>query len=147
MWLSLSISGHTLVMESPKLGQRVKLFKSFSSFNALTLGPSLRDSITKVWPKIERLSHILSLHPIPLAGRLRLKGTAPYENISTILSTMFGSQRKKGDPSIMCTGRHVLGSHELRPAKLFFIQQFSFMATFIRHSYKMDWMTKKTTSP
>ncbi len=48
MSLSLSMSGHTLVMESPKLGPRIKLFESFSSLKALTLGPSLRDSITKV---------------------------------------------------------------------------------------------------
>ncbi len=53
--LSLSISVHTWVMESPQLGPRVKLFESFSSFNALTLGPSLRDSITQVWSEIERL--------------------------------------------------------------------------------------------
>ncbi len=33
MWLSLSISGHTWVMESPQLGLRVKLFESFSSLN------------------------------------------------------------------------------------------------------------------
>ena len=54
---------HTLVMESPDLGPRVKLFKSFTSLNALTLGPSLRDSITKVWPEIERLSHIFDVTP------------------------------------------------------------------------------------
>ncbi len=40
MSLSLSISGHTLVMESPQLSPRVKLFESFSSLKALTLGPS-----------------------------------------------------------------------------------------------------------
>ncbi len=61
MWLSLSISGHTWVMES--LEPRVKLFESFSSFNALTLGPSLRDSITKVWPEYERLSDIFAVTP------------------------------------------------------------------------------------
>ncbi len=48
MSLSLLISGHTLVMESPQLGPTVKLFESFSSLNALTLGPILSDSITKV---------------------------------------------------------------------------------------------------
>ncbi len=63
MRLSLSISGHTLVMESPKVGQRIKLFQSFSALNALTLGPSLRDSITKVWSEIERLSHIFAVTP------------------------------------------------------------------------------------
>ncbi len=63
MSLSLSISGHTLVMESPKLDQRVKLFKSFSSLNALTLGPSLGDSITKVWSEIERLRDIFAVTP------------------------------------------------------------------------------------
>ncbi len=50
-------------MESPKLGPRVKLLESFSSLDALTLGPSLGDSITKVWPEIERLSHIFALTP------------------------------------------------------------------------------------
>ncbi len=63
MWLSLSISGHTLVMESPKLGPRVKLFESFSSLDTLTLGPSFGDSITQVWPEIERLSHIFAVTP------------------------------------------------------------------------------------
>ncbi len=37
MSMNLSISGHTLVMESLKLGPRVKLFESFSSLNALSL--------------------------------------------------------------------------------------------------------------
>ncbi len=63
MSLSLSISGHPLVMESPKLGPRVKLFESFSAFNTLTLG--LRDSIIKVRPEIERDSvTLLLLHPL-----------------------------------------------------------------------------------
>ncbi len=61
MWLSLSISGHVLVMEAPKLGPRVKVFKSFSSLNALTLG--FRDSITQVWPEIERLRDIFAVTP------------------------------------------------------------------------------------
>ncbi len=65
MSMILSISGHTLVMESPELGPRVKLFESFSSLNALTLGPSLRDSITKVWPGIERLRDISALSSLP----------------------------------------------------------------------------------
>ncbi len=63
---SLSISVHTWVMESPKLGQRVKLFESFSSLNALTLGPSSSDSITKVWPEIERLGDIFAVSPFKL---------------------------------------------------------------------------------
>ncbi len=50
-------------MESPKFGPRVQLFESFSSLNALTLGPNLGDSITKVWPEIERLSHIFAVTP------------------------------------------------------------------------------------
>ena len=63
MSLGLSISGHTVVMESPKLDQRVKLFESFSSLNALTLGPSLGDLTTKVWPEIERLVDIFAVAP------------------------------------------------------------------------------------
>ncbi len=63
MWLSLSISGHTLVMESLKLDPRVKAFKEEKDSNNLTLGPSLGDSITKVWPDIERLSHIFAVTP------------------------------------------------------------------------------------
>ncbi len=42
---------------SLEFGPRVKLFESLSALNASTLGPSLRDSISKVWPEIERLSH------------------------------------------------------------------------------------------
>ncbi len=61
MSLSLPISDHTLVMESLKLGPRVKLFESYSSLKALTLGPSSRDSITKVWPEIERLMDIFAV--------------------------------------------------------------------------------------
>ncbi len=41
MSMSLSISGHTLVMESHKLDQRVRLFESFSSLNAGLSGPVL----------------------------------------------------------------------------------------------------------
>ena len=61
MSVSLSISVHTLVMESPQLDPGVKLLESFSSFNVLTLGSSFRDSITKVWSEIERLSHIFAV--------------------------------------------------------------------------------------
>ncbi len=63
MSLSLSIPGHILVMESLKLSPRVKAFKEENDSNNLTLGPSLRDSITKVWPEIERLSHIFAVTP------------------------------------------------------------------------------------
>ncbi len=45
---SLSISGHTLVMESPQLGPRVKVFEEENDSNNGILGPSLEDSITKV---------------------------------------------------------------------------------------------------
>ncbi len=55
-------------MESPQLGQRVKLFESFSSSNVLTLGLSLRDSITKVWPEIEGLSDIFAVPPFSCAA-------------------------------------------------------------------------------
>ncbi len=61
MSLSLSLSGHTLVMESLKLGPRVKVFKEENDLSNLTLGPSLEDSITKVWPEIERFSHIFAV--------------------------------------------------------------------------------------
>ncbi len=57
---SLSISGHTLV-ESLKLGPRVKAFKEENDLNNLTLG--LRDSVTKVWPEIERLRDIFAVKP------------------------------------------------------------------------------------
>ncbi len=45
-------------MESPKLGPRVKVFKEENDSHNLTLGPSLSDSLTEVWPEIERISHI-----------------------------------------------------------------------------------------
>ncbi len=45
-------------MESLKLGPRVKAVKEENDSNNLALGPSLGDSITKVWPEIERLSDI-----------------------------------------------------------------------------------------
>ncbi len=61
MLLNLSISGHTLVMESLKLSPRVKAFKEENDSNNLTLGPSLGDFITKVWTEIERLSHIFAV--------------------------------------------------------------------------------------
>ncbi len=50
-------------MESLKLGPRVKAFKEENDLNNLTPGPSLRDSITKVWTEIERLSHIFAVTP------------------------------------------------------------------------------------
>ena len=75
MLLSLSISGHTIVMESPKLDPRVKLFESFSSLNALTLGPRLGDTITNVRPEIERLSDIYAATPFTMDF---LKNKAPY---------------------------------------------------------------------
>ncbi len=53
-------------------GNDDKLFESFSSFNDLTLGPSLRDSITKVWPEIERLSDILAVTPFRTKFSLKL---------------------------------------------------------------------------
>ncbi len=71
MSLGLSISGHTLVMESLKLGPRVKLFKEENDSNNLTLGPSLGDSITKVWPEFERLSHIFAVTPFMLVKNIR----------------------------------------------------------------------------
>ncbi len=63
MSLSPSISGHTLVMESLKLGPRVKASEEENDLNNLTLGPSLRDSITKMWPEIERFSDIFAITP------------------------------------------------------------------------------------
>ena len=56
-------------MESLKL--RVKAFKEENDSNNLTLGPSLRDSVTKVWPEMERLSHIFAVTPfIDVVGKL-----------------------------------------------------------------------------
>ncbi len=49
MSLSLSISGHTLVMESLK--PRVNAFKEENDSNNLTLGS--RDSLTQVWPETQ----------------------------------------------------------------------------------------------
>ncbi len=54
MWMSLSLSVYALVMESPKLGLTVKAFKEENDSNNLTLWPSFRVFITKVWPEIER---------------------------------------------------------------------------------------------
>ncbi len=57
---------------SLSISDNQKLFESFSSLNALTFGPSLRDSITKVWPEIERLSDVFAVTPFtgaPLAKR------------------------------------------------------------------------------
>ncbi len=64
MWLSLSYSGHTLVMESLKLGPRVNALKEENDSNNLTLGPSWGESITQVWPEYERLSHIFAVTPL-----------------------------------------------------------------------------------
>ncbi len=65
--LSLSISGHTLVMESPELGPRVKLFESYFSLNTLTLGLSLMKRhwhfccyTLYLWPRL-RYTYIISL--------------------------------------------------------------------------------------
>ncbi len=63
MSMSLAISGHTLVMESLKLGLRIRVFKDENDSNNLTLGPCLGDSITKVWPEIERLRDIFAVTP------------------------------------------------------------------------------------
>ncbi len=70
MSLSLSISGHTWVMESLKLGPRVKAFKEENDLNNLSLGPSLGDSIIQVWPEIERLSDIFAVTPFLKRGIL-----------------------------------------------------------------------------
>ncbi len=61
---SLSNSVHTWVMESPQLGPRVKAFEEENDANNVTLGPSWGDSITKVRPEIERLSHIFAVTPL-----------------------------------------------------------------------------------
>ncbi len=45
------------------LKPRVKVFKEENNSNNLTLGPSWEDSTTKVWPEIERLSHIFAVTP------------------------------------------------------------------------------------
>ncbi len=84
MSLSLSNSGHTLVMESLKLGPRVKLFESFSSLNASTLGPSLRDSITEVWPEMERLSHIFAVTPFSIREQRRPRS----DQVQTLYPTL-----------------------------------------------------------
>ncbi len=70
MALSLSISSPTLVMESLKFGLRVKAFKEENYSNNLTLGPSLRDSITKVWLEMERLSDIFAVAPFTYRERV-----------------------------------------------------------------------------
>ncbi len=69
--MSLSISGHTLVMESLKLGPRVKAFKEENDLNNLTLGPSLGDSVTKEWPEIERLIDIFAVTPFTDNSHIR----------------------------------------------------------------------------
>ncbi len=45
------------------LKPRVNVFKEENDLSNLTLGPSLGDSITQVWPEIERLSHIFAITP------------------------------------------------------------------------------------
>ncbi len=55
------MSGHTWVMESLELGLRVNALKEENDSNNLTLGS--RDSITQVWPEIERLSDIFAVIP------------------------------------------------------------------------------------
>ncbi len=65
-WTKSKIPGRdslTWLMQAGRLGPSVKLCESFSSLNALTLGPSLRDSITEVWPDIERLSDNFAVTP------------------------------------------------------------------------------------
>ena len=57
MCLSLSISVHSLVLESPK--PSVKAFKEEKDSNNMSLG----DSSTKWWTEIERLSHIYTVTP------------------------------------------------------------------------------------
>ncbi len=60
----MSSTGCVWIAGSVALVAKMKLlFKSFSSLNALTLGPSWGDSITQVWPEIERLSHIFAVAP------------------------------------------------------------------------------------
>ncbi len=68
MSLSFSISVHTLVTESLKLGPRVKALKEENDSNSLTLGPSLGDSITEVWTEIEKLSDIFAVTPFIVAS-------------------------------------------------------------------------------
>ena len=70
MSLSLSISGHPLVMESLKIGPRVKAFKEENDSNNLTLWSSLGDSITKVWSEIDRLSDIFAVTPFSSTRRI-----------------------------------------------------------------------------
>ncbi len=60
------------VNESLKLGPRVKAFKEENDWKALTLGPSLGDSITQVWSDMERPSHIFAVAPFKRRRRYRL---------------------------------------------------------------------------
>ena len=64
MSMRLSICGHAWVMESLKLDPRVKVFMEENDSNNMTLRPSLVDSITQVWPEIERLSDICAVTPL-----------------------------------------------------------------------------------
>ncbi len=103
MSLSLSISGHTLVMESLKLGPRVKVFKKENDLNNLTLGLRLRDSITKVRSEIERLSDIFAV--------------APFS--SSVLPTSLAGKTGKNikhyiricDVCVCCVSHHMLCTH------------------------------------
>ncbi len=52
-------------MESPQPGPR----RLDGSLDALALGPSLSDSITKGWPEIDRLSHIFAVTPFTCGSR------------------------------------------------------------------------------
>ena len=42
------------------------MFKEENDLNNLTLGPSLGDSVIKVWPEIERLIDIFAVTPFML---------------------------------------------------------------------------------
>ncbi len=58
-------------MESLKLGPRVNTLKEENDSNNLILGPSGGDSITQVWPEIERLGHIFAVTPFSKVNRVR----------------------------------------------------------------------------
>ncbi len=60
------------MIETPKLGPRVKAFKEENDSNNLTLGSSLGVSITKVWPNIERLTDIFAVTPFDKYSRPRV---------------------------------------------------------------------------
>ncbi len=60
--ISMSLSILNSVWES--------VFKEENDLNNLILGPSVGDSITKVWPEIERLSHIFAVTPFIFQNHL-----------------------------------------------------------------------------